>query len=70
MAAHRAQLQVLSSELLDSETHGPYSQETPPPSWAFSKESVSGSYTFIEFLSLDYHCYHDTPNHVLEFGPI
>lgn len=70
VTAHRALLQVLSKELLDSVTHEPYGQETPPPSSAFSKDSVSGSYSFIGFLSLDYDCYNDTSNHVLGFGPI
>lgn len=39
MTAHRAQLQVLNKEQLDSETHEPYGQGTPPPSSAFSKDS-------------------------------
>lgn len=70
MTAHRAQLQVLSKEPLGSETHEPYGQGTSPPSSAFSKDSVSSSYSFIRFLSLDYDCYNDTTNHVLGFGPV
>lgn len=64
VTAHRARSPGLSKKLLNSETHEPYGQETPPQSSAFSKDSVSGSYSFIGFLSLDYDCYNDTTNHV------